>query len=289
MLSWLFLVLFCVAAPLALLTGWARLSVRQEAVYADAARTIAADPRLQMALAQIVTERAEAAMVAENPTASDAVRFRAVAATLSAATGRIVAGEEFPAVWEAANRGAHRFLVATVETARGQPVILDLSPLLGAIDAEIARMDVDLPPEWSLDPADLRVEVINADTADRVRVAAARVDLVSAASLAAAVIALVLAIALARDRLAAVGRAGFGLAVGMIALIATIVIAERWLVSAAGSTGGGVTVAMILDAVSQDLRAAAVGFAALGLLTAALFAGLHALRRSTIRRSVAAA
>lgn len=287
-LSWAFLILFCVAAPVALLTGWARSTVRQETVYAAAARAIAADPRLHLALAQIVTERAEAAMVAENPTASDAVRFRAVAATLSAATGRIVAGEEFPAVWEAANLGAHRLLVATVETARGQPVILDLSPLLGEIEAEIARMDVDLPPEWELDPADLQVEVIGAETADRVRLAAARLDLAFAASLAAAVAALAISIGLARDRLAAMGRAGFGLVVGMIVLIALMVIAERWLIGAAGSAGGGVAIGIILDAVSQQLRAAAVGLAVAGLLIAGMFAGLHGLRRSTIRRSVAA-
>jgi hypothetical protein len=287
-LAWALLLVLCAAAPVALLTGWARATVRQEEVYAGMARGLAADPDLQLALAQIVTERAEAALIAEDTTASDAIRLRAVTATLSAATGRIVAGEAFPAVWEAANRGAHRLLTATLATAQRQPVILDLSPLQGAIAAEIARMDVELPPEWALDPADLRVEIINADAADRIRGAAALVDVGFAAALAVAILALALSVGLAPDRLAAVARAGFALAVGMIAVIALLVTVEAWLISAAGSVGAGTTVAMIVDVVSQGLRAMAIALAVIGLLIAALFAGLRGLRGSPVRRSLPA-
>jgi hypothetical protein len=281
--SWLCLVLFALAAPLALLTGWARLTVREEEVYARTVRDIATDARLQLGLAQLVTEQVERAMLGDNPTATDTIRFRAIGAALGGATSRIVGSPEFPAVWEAANRGAHRLLFAVADGASGQPVVVDLSPLRASIVAEIDRMGVDLPPDWSLDPEVLRVEVIDAGTANRTRDAVARLDLSFAATLAVAVAALVLAVAAAPARLAALARAGFALVLGMVVLIAAMVVTEGWLVGAAASAGGGVVVAVILDAVTQGLRVMAVALAVAGLLFAGLCGGLHALRRSVVR------
>jgi hypothetical protein len=281
--SLLCLVLFALAAPLALLTGWARLTLREEEVYARTVRDIATDARLQLGLAQLVTEQVERAMLGDNPTATDTIRFRAIGAALGGATSRIVGSPEFPAVWEAANRGAHRLLFAVAGGASGQPVVVDLSPLRASIVAEIDRMGVELPPDWSLDPEVLRVEVIDAGTADRTRGAVARLDLSFAATLAVAVAALVLAVAAAPERLAALARAGFALVLGMVVLIAAMVVTEGWLVGAAASAGGGEVVAVILDAVTQGLRVMAVALAVAGLLFAGLCGGLNALRRSVVR------
>lgn len=284
MVCWALLVVFAVSAPLALLTGWARLTVRNEAVYAATARNIATDARLQLGLAQLVTEQVERAMLGDNPTATDTIRFRAIGAALGGATSRIVGGEEFPEVWEAANRGAHRLLFAAADGERGQPVVVDLSPLREAIVAEIDRMGVELPPDWSLDPEVLRVEVIDATAADRIRLAMAQLDRSFAVTLIVAMAALILILALAPDRLLAMARAGFALTLGMVALIAMMVTTEGWLVSAAANAGGGVVVAVILDAVSQGLRLIAIALAVAGLLLAGICGGLHALRRSVVRR-----
>lgn len=275
--------LFALAAPLALLTGWARLTVRDEEVYAQVARDIATDARLQLGLAQLVTEQVEKGMLGENPTATDAIRFRAIGAALGGATSRIVSGEEFVEVWEAANRGAHQLLTAVLEGSQGRPVVLDLSPLHDAIEDEIDEMGVDLPPDWTLDPATLQVEVVDAATADRIRAAVAMLDLSLAATLSVAIIALILSVVIAPDRLGAVARAGFALVLGMLALIALMVVSEGWLVSAVGSVGGGAVVAVILDAVTQGLRVTAIALVMAGLLIAGLCGGLHALRRSVVR------
>ncbi|HYO29868.1 MAG TPA: hypothetical protein VER37_04735, partial [Thermomicrobiales bacterium] len=44
LLAWLFLLLFCLAAPLALLAGWGRWAVSDADRYAATVRTAAADP-----------------------------------------------------------------------------------------------------------------------------------------------------------------------------------------------------------------------------------------------------
>jgi hypothetical protein len=99
------------------------------------------------------------------------------------------------------------------------------------------------------------------------------------------VFSLSLSVALARDRLAAIGRAGFGLGITMVALMGMMLVAQTWLVAAAGADGGSVAVSAILDAISQGLRLSVVILALLGLLVAGIFSGLQTLRGSTIRRA----
>ena len=98
--------------------------------------------------------------------------------------------------------------------------------------------------------------------------------------MAVTLLSLILSVVLARDRLAAIGRAGFGLTIAMIGLMALLLVTQAWLVGQAGANGGG-------DAISQGLRVSTVGLALLGLLVAGLCTGLHALRRGASRRAVA--
>lgn len=283
-LAWVFLLLFAVAAPVAVAAGWARTTLRNEAVYAQAARNVAGEPRVQAALATLVTGRIEVLLVGENPTAGEAILYRQIEGDIADATRGVLASEEFGDIWEAANRGAHQLLTAGFTAGPGQPVVLDLSPLQEPIAAEIERRDIELPPEWEPTGDDLRIQVLDAALADRIRLVLSRLDLAFAAAVAAALISLVLTIGLAPDRLAAIARSGFALALGMVVLIAAIVAGEAWL--ATGSGNGGAVIAAILDGVSQGLRLATIALALAGLVIAGIFAGLAALRRSTVRRRV---
>jgi hypothetical protein len=165
-------------------------------------------------------------------------------------------------------------------------VTLDLSPLLDEIQAEIEAADVDVPPDLELGAEALRIEVLDAVTADRVRRGIERLDLAFWTALVVALLSLILSVALARDRLAAIGRAGFGLAITMVGLMALMLVAQAWLAGEAGADGGGVAVGAILDAISQGLRISTVALALLGLLLAGLSTGLRALRGSATRRRV---
>ena len=144
---------------------------------------------------------------------------------------------------------------------------LDLSPLLDDIQAQVAAADVDVPPDLDLDAEALQIEVLDAETADRVRRGLMRLDLAFTTALAVALFSLILSVGLALDRLAAIGRAGFGLAIAMIGLMALMLVTQGWLTGQAGADGG-VAVGAILDAISQGLRVSTIALALLGLLVA---------------------
>jgi hypothetical protein len=237
-------------------------------------------------VSRAVTTRVETMLAGDNPSATEALQSRVVAEALGEVTRGVVASEEFRQTWEASNREAHRFLASEPAEGRGQPVTLDFSPLLDDIQAEVAAVDVDVPPDLDLDAEALRIEVLDAETADRVRRGMERLDVAFVTALAVALVSLVLSVGLAPDRLAAIGRAGFGLAISMIGLMALMLVTQAWLAGKAGADGG-VAVGAILDAISQGLRVSTVGLALLGLLVAGLCTGLRALRGSATRRAVA--
>jgi hypothetical protein len=283
-LSGIMLVVFCLSAPLALVLGWARLSMVDTEVYARTVGAIADSPIVQNAVGRAVAARVDAMLAGENPTATEAVRSRAVAEVLAQATSQVAASDEFHDTWEAANRAAHGLLVAELQAGWGQPVTLDLAPMQPAVLAEVEALGVEVPPDLEIAPEDLQIEVLDAATADTIRRVIRELDRAFAAAVTAAVLSLVLAVGLASDRLVALARVGFGLALSMVVLIAVMLAAQTSLASAAGTDGEGVVVGAIVDAISQGLRVSAVALALLGLFLAAVFTALAGLRRSTTRR-----
>jgi len=284
-LSWVFLILFCLAVPVALVTGWARLTVVNENVYVKTVGAAAGDPEVQLGISHAVTTRVEERLAGDNPSATEALQSRVVAEALGEVTRGVVASEEFHQTWEEANRKAHRFLASELAEGPGQPVTLDLSPLLADIQAQVAAADVDVPPDLALDAEALQIEVLDAATADRVRRGLMRLDLAFTTALVVALLSLILSVGLALDRLAAIGRAGLGLAIAMIGLMALMLVAQGWLTGNAGPDGG-VAIGAILDAISQGLRVSTIGLALLGLLVAGVCTGLRALRGNATRRTL---
>jgi hypothetical protein len=284
-LAWVFLILFCLAAPVALVAGWARLSLIDTETYVHIVTRAAGDARMRDAVAQGIVRETETRLAGENPTATEALQARAVAETVGVAARGVVASDEFRATWETANRAAHQFLITELAQGRGQPITLDLSPLLDQIQTALETSNIELPPGDALDVEDLQLQILDAATADRLRIAIARVDLTFWAALAVALLSLILAIGLASDRVAALGRAGFGLAIAMIALIALMLVAQQWVANSTNGEGGRLASAAIIDAVSQGLRVSAVGLALAGFVIAGICAGLATLGRATARRA----
>ncbi len=83
-----------------------------------------------------------------------------------------------------------------------------------------------------LDPEDLRVQVLDAETADTVRRALLNLDRAFIASTVVALLGAAFSLALARDRLRALTRLCFGLAIGATVLIAALVLAQGWAAAA---------------------------------------------------------
>ena len=154
-------------------------------------------PEVQLGISRAVTTRVEARLAGDNPSATEALQSRVVAEALGEVTRGVVASEEFHQTWEEANRKAHRFLASELAEGPGQPVTLDLSPLLDDIQAQVAAADVDVPPDLDLDAEALQIEVLDAATADRVRRGLMRLDLAFTTALVVALLSLILSVGLA--------------------------------------------------------------------------------------------
>lgn len=286
--SWLFLLAFCLALPVALLTGWARLVAVDSGAFAAAMANLAADGRVQGAVGRVVAARVAANVSGDNPTATEALQSRVVGEVVSQAMSGVVESTEFRDIWASTTAGAHQLLATELAANQGQPVVLDFTPLSDNIEAEIAALDLELPPDFAFDAENLRIQVFDAPTADRMREAAARVEVVFLVTLAVTLVSLILSLGLAADRLAASTRASFGLTLAMVALIALMLAVQGWVIGETGPEGGAAVAGVILDAISQGVRVAAVGLALLGLVLAGLFTAVRSLGVGAPRRAPAA-
>lgn len=282
-LSGLLLVVFVLAAPVALAAGWARMTLLDGDVYASAVAGVADDPRLPDAVAQVISRRALASLAGDDQSATAAVQRRLITEAMGTAIRGVVATPEFDAAWIAANRGAHAALASGLSGGQGSPVVLDLSPLASEAQAALEASGVALPVPITITPEELQIEVLGAATADRLRRVLLDVTIAAWVSLGIAIVALVASVALAHDRWQALARAGFGLTLGMVALMAGMLAATGAAAQAVGSGAGGNVLLALTDALSQNLRLAAIGGAVAGLVLAGIFAGLGALTRGTHR------
>jgi hypothetical protein len=227
------------------------------------------------------------ATLGETSTATQAVQARLLREIVGSAALDVVASPVFATTWSQANAGLYTMLAAGINAGWGEPVVLDLSPLASELQAEIDAVSDTLPIEMQIAPEDLRVPVLDAATADTVRRALLDLDRAFIISTVLALLGAVLGIGLAGDRLRALMRLCFGLAIGATLLIAALLLAQGWAAGQSGSQASAVALEAVLDAATQSLRVASIAAAAVSLLLAALFAGLGALRGSVSRRSLA--
>lgn len=286
-LSILCLVLCCLAAPVALATGWARTILQSQDAYVRTVAPVANDTQVQNLLAEAVTDRVVTATLGEEATATQAVQARLLREIVGEAALNIVASPAFATTWSQANAGLYTVLASGINAGWGEPVVLDLSPLASELQAEIDAVSSTLPIELEIAPEELRVQVLDAATADTVRSALRDLDRSFFIAAAVALLGALLSIALAGDRLRALMRLCFGLAIGATLLIAALLLGQGWAAGQSGSQASAVALEAILDAATQNLRVASIAAAAISLLLAALFAGLGALRGSVSRRSPA--
>jgi hypothetical protein len=284
-LSILCLVLCCLAAPVALVTGWARTILLSQDDYLQTVSPVADDTQIQYLVADAVTDQVVTATLGDASTATQAVQARLLRQVVGSAARDVVSSPAFADTWRQANAGLYSVLATGITAEWGETVVLDLSPLASELQAEIDVISDTLPIELQIAPEDLRVQVLDAGTADTVRLALQNLERAFIISTAVALLGAALSIALAGDRLRALVRLCFGLAIGATILIATLLFAQGWAAGQSGSQASAVALEAVVDAATQSLRVASIAAAAASLLLAALFAGLAALRGGTSRPS----
>lgn len=282
-LSILCLVLCCLAAPVALVTGWARTILLNQDDYLRTVSPVADDVQIQYLVADAVTDQVVSAALGDTSTATQAVQARLLRQMVGSTAREVISSPAFADTWSQANTGLYTTLADGVAAGWGEPVVLDLSPLAPELQAEIDAISDTLPVELQIDPEDLRVQVLDAETADTVRRALLNLDRAFIASTVVALLGAAFSLALARDRLRALTRLCFGLAIGATVLIAALVLAQGWAAGQSGSQASAAALEAVLDAATQSLRVASIAAVAVSLLLAALFAGLGVLRGSVSR------
>src|SRR5690606_21500516 len=113
-----------------------------------------------------------------------------------------------------------------------------------------------LPIEVQLAPEDLRLQLFDAATADTVRQALLNLNQAFIVATVLAAAAAIASLVLAGDRLQALMRLCFGLAIGATLLIASLLLAEGWAVGQAGTQAATVALEAIVEATTQSLRVA---------------------------------
>ncbi|KZS71196.1 hypothetical protein A4G29_15790 [Mycobacterium kansasii] len=126
-----------VALAVAVPAAWAQITIIDEDGYAELARTAAADPALQSAMAAELTTRATA-LIAERGGPSYP-SYPVDNSTVHDAAAAFTAGPAFPPLFARANRVAHRWLFGEPRSGRtGDQWVVDLAPMLN--DSALQRV-----------------------------------------------------------------------------------------------------------------------------------------------------
>lgn len=172
----------------------------------------------------------------------------------------VVGSDAFSALWRAAQQEGHSEAVSVLSSPdplqAGQRVVVPLDPFVDAVREQVAGLGVQL--EGTLDGLSLALPLASSDDLEVVRVAYRVLERlwlvlpVMAGGLA------VLAVVLARRRLRALGVLGALAALACLALLALTGLGRELLLDASPSDSARVITGRMVEAVSGDLRDAAV-------------------------------
>jgi hypothetical protein len=262
------LILFCVLAPLGLLTAWAHALVFNTDRYVATVDQLADNGEIQNAISTAVTN-------AIFNRYGSVLGSRLTTQQVEGAVHDVIGSAQFASYWSTANRAVHADIVALLRgddqsgvlaTRNGQ-IVLDLGPVVEAVKNRLQETGVDLS-SVPVDPQQTTEFVI---VGSNDLVSAQRVvhlfDQIGLGVPIAAVVALVGAIAVAVDRRRALLRAGVGLALSMAVLLIVLLVGRSLYLDALGSSVSRDAAAAVFDIVVRRLAAAAIVLLAVGVVT----------------------
>jgi len=264
-----FLVVGCVAAPLALFGVWVHGTLIDPDGYVATMSQLARRPAVQKAVSDGLSKAIAGAVKDAGSSflpeelggiADEVTGALPVEELTSGFVEEALASSEFADFWAEANRALHPLLIDVIEhTAEGDAeadlVPVDLTAVTGIVVDQLAEAGVELPdplPETLttgsvplMDSALLRDLGGVIVTVDRLRIPLALL----------AVVALAAGVAVARDRLRTLALAGSGIAVAMAAVEVGLLVGRS---SYLGATDGvhipHAASAAVFDVVTRDLR-----------------------------------
>jgi hypothetical protein len=289
-------ILACVLAPLSVTSVWASRVITDTDQYVKTVEPLIDDPGVQAALTDEVTAAILDNLDLERVTrvALDALAQQdqvppGVAAAvpgLQAAllsginsfvhdqVAKIVASDQFAAVWDQVNRTAHTQIVALLEgdqgtlvTAQGNSVTLNLAPVIDRVKTILVDQGFTLAER--LPAVDKSFVLVQSDSVTKAQWAYQALEKMGAWLPFIAVLLLIGGVLLARDRRRALLRGGLGIAVAMVLLGAALAVARTWYVH---ETPAGVLTSAdagsVFDTLVRFLRTGLRAVGVLGLVLA---------------------
>jgi hypothetical protein len=282
----------CVLAPLALVAVWAEQSVLDTERYVSTVSSLAADPTVQDAAADVITRELfeqtnAAARVAELLPGERGLLAAPIVATLEESTYdialQVIASERGQQLWIEANRAVHPRLVALLTgegtaflSLEGDEVILDLTALLAETRTRLAERGLtifDRVPSGQV----RTVELVIAESEELVRLQRATELLVRLAEVLPilALVALLGSIVVAPKHVWAILRTGLALAVSIAVLLALVAIGRDLYLDGIEPQQRREVAVVFFDTILESLRAAGRILILVGLFVAVLGLLLH--------------
>jgi hypothetical protein len=157
----------------------------------------------------------------------------------------VLVSPEFERAWDLANRKAWAGLTA-VKTTSG-PVYLDLSGAASRIQQELSDRGIPGVDQIVIPPESLSIEVLDGNTAATVRTVLQRVDVLGIALPIIAAISLLGSLLLAGNKLVALRRIGFGLAISTIIMLLILLIGQQSAVARLSGPGMSEAAQAVID------------------------------------------
>ncbi|WP_405811022.1 hypothetical protein OG524_17755 [Streptomyces sp. NBC_01520] len=244
------IVLLTVLVPVSALSAWVDLELDDTDRYLAAVSPLASDPDVQDTVASVITVEAMK-NIDVGPLQGTVAQFVHEAARSFTTT------EGFQRAWDSANRTAHEAVTDALHDDGGQPVTIDLTPVI-----EEAKQDLisDGVPFADLIPVrDTSITVLTADRAEELRGSFRWLRYCSVWPAVGTVVLLVLVLGLAlvrggaRAGLGAAAAAGGGFVLGAVVLRVLVAVGRsRVLDRVSGSDRDGA--AAVYDALTASLR-----------------------------------
>ncbi len=240
--SWLLLVLGCGLAVLSLVAVWLRVTLLDTDRYVDTVAPIAADPAVQNAVADklesAIYSRVDFAGLAREvlPDRADVLApaiQTGIQTVISDRIAEFTRSERFRELWVEANRRAHTRVEELLTGGRSgrleldnDTVYLDLSAAVDRVRGALQERGLDRVASAIPPTVDGRIELFQSEGLVSAQRGVRLLKAVAIVLPLLALLCLVGSVFLARQRRRGVLRAGIGLAVAMLLLIAALAVAR---------------------------------------------------------------
>ncbi|PCG81478.1 hypothetical protein CIB93_35210 [Streptomyces sp. WZ.A104] len=154
------LVLLAVLVPLSALSAWVDLEIDSTDRYVAAVSPLSSDPAVQSTVLDVITD--EAMRQIDLGPLQDTVRE-----FLHETVQSFTTTEAFGNAWDTANRAAHKAVTDALDGDSGQPVRIDLSPVIDQVKQDLVRDGVPFADRIPVQRTE--ITVLGPDQADDLR------------------------------------------------------------------------------------------------------------------------